>query len=154
MMTLIIFLKLTKMITQPILPLHKSLGYHLLPNLTLYTDTGAVNTLGYNTSTHVVSAENSCQNNGGSNITSTFYIGWHLLDASFNIVQFLTSNSITGLNSSSFVNRSMSVDLDNYCIPTGTYYVNAWFDYTNLVTESNESDNSGISFPQFSIKIT
>ena len=115
------------------------------PNLKLYTGTGAVNTLSYNASTHVVNVTNSCGNFGGTNITGSFRIGWYLstnttISTGDKLIGYVDQ---TGLNACSYVNRSKTVDLDDITnIAGGTNYVGVYFDYTNAITESEETDNT------------
>ena len=115
------------------------------PNLSLYTGAGAVNTLSYNSSTHVVNVANSCGNFGGTNITGSFRIGWYLstnttISTGDKLIGYVDQ---TGLNACSYVNRSKTVDLDDITnIAGGTNYVGVYFDYTNAITESEETDNS------------
>lgn len=114
------------------------------PNLSYYTNTGSVNTLSYDTTTHVLAVTNSVANYG-TGPAGGFRIGWYLsTDTAITTSDiFIDSTSMSSLANGYFSNQSISKDLDSVsALSAGTYYVGVIFDDLLAVTETNETDNS------------
>lgn len=127
---------------------------YINPYPNLYFDTfRATNTYSYNSSTQMISFASSVGNNGGVG-SGNFNVGWYLsenttISAEDYLITFSAQNSIQP----SFVRdiNSSVVDLDNISsLPSGTYYAGAFIDAYNLVTESDELDNTYLYSPTLS----
>ena len=120
------------------------------PNLTVYTGSGSVNSFTYNTTTHVIDVTNSVQNNG-TVPSGSFRAGWYLSTNSTITTadELIVTSSQSSLTNGFYRNVTVSADLDNVDPSAGTYYLGNYWDDTFLVTETNETDNTGyFSTPQ------
>ena len=66
---------------------------------------------------------------------------------------FLTSKAIKSLNPGQTTASSFKIDLRDYKIPAGTYYVGLYLDYKKQVDEKNEADNNDCFWEKPTVKI-
>lgn len=120
------------------------------PNLAT-RGTPTVNVSGTN-----VTINTSIENNGtvaANSSTLAYYLSTNTI---ISTSDYLIGTDLVGfLNPSSFGSETITVDVASMGIPLGTYYIGYLIDYQNVVTESNENDNSHVWLtPQVTISPT
>jgi len=113
------------------------------PNLYVYTGVGSNNSFNFDGTTHILDITASVVN-GGTATAYLFRIGFYLsTDIIFQTTDaFVSGYYFISLTNGYYANAQVSADLDDLGLASGTYYIYMVCDDNNLVTESNETDNS------------
>ena len=118
------------------------------PNVRVYTGSGSVNSFTYDEDSHLLTVNNSIENDGVAP-TGDFQISWYLsVDAFISASDYrIVLSDQDPLANGATRNVSSTIDLDDVGgLPLGSYYLGVIIDESNQVKESNEGDNSFIFY--------